>query len=150
MLYDAMIRNLSQAREAMMEGRVEDRYNKLVRVTEIIAGLQMSLDFDQGKEAAQGLYDFYSLLESRVMSLHRNGDVVLCDQLVAEVRDMREAWHQIDKNYDGNSHSPDAVSSDDTGSADTPLDAAPDTGGHTAQSGAHPTYAASGSLLFSA
>lgn len=96
MLYDAVIRNLSQAKDAMMNGRIEDRYHKLVRASEIIAGLQMSLDFDKGLDTAKQLYDFYSLLESRINSLHRHADVILCDALIHELREMREMWHQID------------------------------------------------------
>lgn len=97
MLYDGIIRNLQQAREAMKDKRIEDRYHKLVRASEIIAGLQMSLDFESGAEAAQVLYDFYSSTDSRIMLLHRSNDEASCEALIEEVKYMRELWDQIDK-----------------------------------------------------
>lgn len=97
MLYDGMIRNLKQAMEAMRENRIEDRYHKLVRVSEILLGLQMSLDFDQGQEAAQVLYDFYSYTDTRIMQLHRTNDLSACQQIIDDIREMRDIWNRIDK-----------------------------------------------------
>lgn len=108
MLYDEVIRNLNHARDAIASDQVEVRYNKLVRASEIIAGLQMSLDFDQGQETAAMLYDLYSLLESRIVSLHRSADLPACDALIQEIKQMRELWHRIDVgaiNADGTVHS---------------------------------------------
>jgi flagellar protein FliS len=97
MLYDGIIRHLNQAREAMLNKDIETRYHRLVRASEIIIGLQMSLDFDQGKEAAQVLYDLYSTLDSRISKLHRTNDVIECDALVSEIKEMREFWNRIDR-----------------------------------------------------
>lgn len=97
MLYDGVIRNLQQAREAMEANRIEERYNKLVRASEIIMGLQMSLDFDQGQEAAQVLYEFYSSIDSRIMQLHRTGSREACDTIIDDIRQMRDIWNKIDK-----------------------------------------------------
>ena len=97
MLYDGIIRNLQQAKEAMAENKIEERFNKLVRASEIIMGLQMSLDFDQGQDAAQVLYDFYSSLDSRILQLHRGNDEVGCQQLIDDLKEMRTIWDKIDK-----------------------------------------------------
>lgn len=97
MLYDGIIRNLQQARDAMRENHIETRFNKLVRASEILIGLQMSLDFEQGAEAAQTLYDFYASLDTRIMHLHRSNDAVVCDALIDEIKDMRAVWDQIDR-----------------------------------------------------
>ena len=97
MLYDGIIRNLQQAREAMKEKQIEERFRKLVRASEIITGLQMSLDFESGAEAATVLYDFYSSIDARIMQLHRNNDAEMCDALIEEVKHMRELWNQIDQ-----------------------------------------------------
>lgn len=105
MLYDGVIRTLKQAKEAMEENRIEDRYNKLVRAAEIILGLQMSLDFEQGQEAAQALYDFYASIDSRIMQLHRGNFPDECQRVIDDVREMRDVWDKIDQgivNDDGN------------------------------------------------
>ena len=97
MLYDGIIRNLQQAKEAMEQNNIEQRYNKLVKASEIIIGLQSCLDYDQGQQAAQVLYDFYSSLDSRIIGLHRTNDAGACQSLIDEVKEMRTMWHNIDQ-----------------------------------------------------
>lgn len=97
MLYDGVIRNLQQAVEAMKNNDIAERYNKLTRAGEIIIGLQACLDFDQGEETAQILYDFYSSVDSRIINLHRTNDVNVCLHLVAEIKKMRAMWDKIDR-----------------------------------------------------
>ncbi|MCI5050174.1 MAG: flagellar export chaperone FliS [Rickettsiales bacterium] len=96
MLYDGIIRNLKQAAEAMQNNQIEVRFNKLVRASEIMMGLQSSLDFESGGNAARVLYDFYSTMDNRVMHLHKTNDVEECGRIVDEVREMRDMWAKID------------------------------------------------------
>jgi flagellar protein FliS len=97
MLYDGAIRFLKQAREDMVERRIESRFNKLMRVGEIIMGLQSSLDFDNGGDTAKVLYAFYSNIDMRVLSLHRSNDVEECDRIILELKEMRDVWDKIDR-----------------------------------------------------
>lgn len=96
MLFDGMIRFLQQAREAMQHQRIEERYHLLVRVSEILFGLQSCLDFEGGGEVAKILYHFYGSIDSRVFGLHRSNDVDECGRIIDDLRNMREAWGEID------------------------------------------------------
>lgn len=100
MMYDGAIRFMLQAREAMEQGDVETRYNRLVRVGEIVMGLQSSLDFEVGGDVASILYDFYSSIDMRVMTLHHNNDIPQYESIVADLRDMRNVWATIGADYD--------------------------------------------------
>ena len=95
MLYDGALRFMMQAREAMERGDIETRYNKLVRVGDIIMGLQASLDFEAGGNVAQVLYDFYSVIDMRILALHQQSNVQECDSIIQDLRDMRMAWASI-------------------------------------------------------
>ena len=75
MLYDGMIRFLQQAIEAMEKKDFEARYHKLMRVSDIIIGLQACLDFDSGGPSAKILFDFYSRMDMRIFALNRSNDV---------------------------------------------------------------------------
>lgn len=100
MLYDGMVRFMSQAKEAIESGdimRIEERYQKLTRVCEIIAGLQACLDFDVGGDTAKVLYAFYASIESRVFNLHHAPDAQVCAQIIAELKEMRDVWDSIDR-----------------------------------------------------
>lgn len=96
MLYDGSIRFLKQAREAIAEKRIEDRFNLLTRASDVMLGLQASLDFESGGSVAKVLYDFYSSVDSRILTIQRTNDLGLCDDLIAELKEMREAWNVID------------------------------------------------------
>ena len=95
MLYDGALRFMMQAREAMERGDIETRYHKLVRVGEIVIGLQASLDFEVGGDVAQVLYDFYSAVDMRILALHQQSDLEQCDSIITDLRDMRQAWASI-------------------------------------------------------
>tara|TARA_B100000989_G_scaffold279937_1_gene242989 strand:- start:29 stop:625 length:597 start_codon:yes stop_codon:yes gene_type:complete len=97
MLYEGAIRFVQQAKEAIKENRIEDRYNLLVRASEILMGLQSCLDFEAGDAVARSLYDYYSYIDSRIMSVHRTNKLETCDEIIDELKRMRDVWNRIDK-----------------------------------------------------
>lgn len=99
LLYDGAIRFLQQTKEAIREGRIEDRYHLLLRASDIISGLQTCLDFEQGGDVARVLYQFYASIDNRLFSIHRNNSIADCDEIIADLRQMRDVWQDIDKHY---------------------------------------------------
>ncbi len=120
MLYDGMIRFLKQACEAMKGQRIEDRYNLLVKTANIVMGLQGSLDFDQSKEVATTLYDYYSSVDARIMTLHRTNSIEDCEALIDDLKQMRDVWSHLDAPQDA----------EDTSSATDPSQNEPETVTH--------------------
>jgi flagellar secretion chaperone FliS len=96
MLYDGVIRFLQHAREAIQEKRIEDRYRMLTKASEVLMGLQGCLDFENGGNIAKILYSFYSTIDSRIFSIHRSNSIETCDEIIAELKKMREVWQEID------------------------------------------------------
>ena len=101
MLYDGVIRLVQQAREAIREKRIEQRYRALARATDIIMGLQGCLDFENGGDVARILYNFYSTIDSHIFSIHRTNSMETCDEVIAELKKMRSAWQEIDQSAGG-------------------------------------------------
>lgn len=101
MLYDGAIRFVQQAREAIVDGRIEDRYRLLTRASDIIMGLQSCLDFDKGGDIAKILYQFYASIDARMFSVHQDNSLDSCDRIIADLKNMRDAWHAIDTTPDG-------------------------------------------------
>ena len=106
MLYDGAIRFLQQASEAIEKKDFETRYNKLTRAADIIIGLQACLDFDSGGPSAKVLFDFYTAIDMRIFSLHRNNDLAACQAIIAQMKEMREVWDKIDRGNDTPPESP--------------------------------------------
>lgn len=97
MLYDAAVRYISQAKDAIREKRIEDRYHLLTKAGDIVFGLQSCLDFENGREIAKILYNFYSSIDSRIFTVQRNNSIELCDELIGELKQMRDVWQEIDQ-----------------------------------------------------
>lgn len=97
MLYDGAIRFLQQAKVAMETGNISERYTKLAKSGEIIAGLQSCLDFESGGKTAQILYDFYASTEIRILTLHRTSNQEECEAIVNDLKQMRDVWMHIDR-----------------------------------------------------
>lgn len=97
MLYDGAMRFVQQAIEAIKKEDYETRYNLLVKTSEIITGLQNSLDFENGGDIAKLLYDYYASIDARLFSVHRSNNIALLESVIKELRMMRDAWHEIDQ-----------------------------------------------------
>ncbi|MBV8938592.1 MAG: flagellar export chaperone FliS [Alphaproteobacteria bacterium] len=112
MLYDAIIRNLQLAAEAMRDQLIEERYQRLSRASSIIFGLQSCLNFEQGGDVAPILRSFYLAIDLRIFSLHRTNSVADCNELVKEIKEMRDAWDAIDRDNaaPAQMHRPEAAS----------------------------------------
>jgi flagellar protein FliS len=100
MIYDGAIRFLQQAADAIEQKDYEARYNKLIRVSDIITGLQACLDFQAGGNPAKILYDFYSSVDARIFALHRTNDIEACRAIIADMKQMRDVWSAIDSGMD--------------------------------------------------
>lgn len=97
LLYDGAIRLVQQAKEAIAEKRIEDRYNLLIKASELIGGLQGCLDFDNGGEIAKILYSYYSAIDTRLFAIHRTNSIEECESVIADLKQMRSAWNDIDQ-----------------------------------------------------
>lgn len=97
LLYEGALRYAKQAKEAIEKSDIETRYNSLTKACEILTGLQLSLDFKEGGEVAQLLYDYYAGLDQRLTSLHFNQDMAICDACIRHLTMMKEAWEDVHK-----------------------------------------------------
>lgn len=98
LLYEGAIRSMQQAREAIADKRIEDRYHAVTKARDIILGLQGCLDFENGGNIAHVLYSFYATIEGNMFSIHRTNSIATCDEVIAELKKMRDVWQEIDRN----------------------------------------------------
>lgn len=98
MLFEGVIKHVRQAISAIDSDDVQMRYNSLTKACEIINGLQLSLDFDNGGEIAPILYDYYLGIEMRLMSVHQSNDKAMCEMCIGHLEMMKSAWEEIDHN----------------------------------------------------
>jgi flagellar protein FliS len=97
LLYDGVIRFVQQAKEAITEKRIEDRYHLLIKASEVIGGLQGCLDFDNGGTIARILYNYYASIDMRLFTIHRTNSLETCDEIITDLKQMRDTWDEIDQ-----------------------------------------------------
>ncbi len=103
MLYDGIIKFVKKAKEAIIEDRIEERFNSIQRACNIILGLQSGLDFERGGNVSELLNNFYSSIDTRLLLIHDTNDVKMCDQIIAELKVMRDAWEHVHNTTEENS-----------------------------------------------
>lgn len=97
MLYDGAIKYMQKAIEAIEEENIQDRYNALEKASSIVVGLQAALDFEKGKDISEALENYYFSIDMRIISVHRSQDIEMCNQIIKELRQMRDAWEEVDQ-----------------------------------------------------
>jgi len=103
MLYEGVIKYVQHTKEAIEKNDIETRYNSITKACDIINGLQLSLDFENGDEIAKLLYDYYAGLDSRLSSVHFSNDIKICEACIDQLKTMRDAWEEIDQGQDSES-----------------------------------------------
>lgn len=92
MLYDGVLRQITNARSAIGDRRINDRYIAVQKATLILEGLQGCLDHEKGGEIAPQLDQLYSHYIFRLQAINMEDNAAICDELAAQIRVLRESW----------------------------------------------------------
>lgn len=97
MLYEGTIRFLQQAMEAIRNEDAEMRFERLNKASEIILALKTALDMSSGSAQAKELDNFYRMIDSRIVALHRTQNLGECADIIERIRVIRDVWDAIDR-----------------------------------------------------
>jgi flagellar protein FliS len=91
-LYDAALRSLYRAKQAVEEDDVHGRRLAVHKVTEIIMHLQAHLRADVGGAPAMALSDFYAAMFAMTLEASHAASPEAFDEVIWSVRNVRDAW----------------------------------------------------------
>jgi flagellar protein FliS len=95
MLLDGFIETINKAEVQIQKNDIEGKAKSLIKASNIVMGLQTSLDVENGGEIAKNLNELYTYISRRVFEINLQNDV----KIIAEVRDLinsiRDAWKQV-------------------------------------------------------
>jgi len=93
-LYDGIVRFMNQAIDAVEQNDADQRRAAVKRAMDIVMHLQVTLDRKRGGKPAEALTEFYTAM----FALMLQGSQANCrqkfEQVIANVRNVREAWKQ--------------------------------------------------------
>lgn len=92
MLYDGILRQITVARDAIENGRVNDRFIAVQKATLIVEALQGCLDHEKGGEIAPQLDQIYTYIIFRLQAINIDNDPAICDELLERAGDLRGSW----------------------------------------------------------
>lgn len=95
MLYEGAMRFVREAKQAIQERRIEDRYNHVAKAYKVIDALHCCIDFDKGGDIARTLDRYYNYILTRLTQINVGNDANICDEVVDSLRTMCRAWEQI-------------------------------------------------------
>jgi flagellar secretion chaperone FliS len=95
MLYDGALCRLRESRQAIIEGRIEDRFLAVQKASAIIDGLHACLDIERGGDVAPLLDRMYGYIGLRLQQINIRQDPAICDELIAHLDELRRAWNTV-------------------------------------------------------
>jgi flagellar protein FliS len=100
MLYEGILRFLNNAKLAIRDNNIQDRFNNLEKAVEIINGLQLCLDLENGGEVAAELNKFYNTMITKInfINIKHEGEEAV-ELIVQQFKPLKEAWEEVDKKY---------------------------------------------------
>lgn len=96
MAYDGILSMVMRARQAIQENDHEARFIHLEKACKIIMSLQTALDHARGGEIAKILDNMYFSFDIRLLRQNMEPNVEKLDQVIQEIRSMRDAWADVD------------------------------------------------------
>ena len=98
LLYDAMIREVAEAKAAIEENRIEDRFNATQKACKILVGLQSHLDFEKGGDISRMLDQFYHTIFRDLQQVNMKNSAALCDEIMTALGEVRASWSELARN----------------------------------------------------
>ncbi|MDI3547014.1 MAG: flagellar secretion chaperone FliS [Halanaerobiales bacterium] len=94
MLYNGAIKFGQQARQGLVDKKVELANNNLKRVQAIINELMVTLDMERGGEIANNLYNLYDYINRRLIQANIRKDPEIVDEVLDLLVDLKETWEE--------------------------------------------------------
>ena len=95
MLYDQILLSLRRARIALDAGQIETRAMQIIRASDMITELRVSLDHVQGGAIAANLDALYAYMLAELLDANRRQDPVPLDRVLVIARELRDAFGEV-------------------------------------------------------
>ena len=97
MLYEGAISFLRQAQERMEQKDVTGKGRYLGKALDIIAELNASLNFQEGREVAANLFHLYNFMTGHLTRANISWDQEAVTEVIAMLGQLKEAWEEVCK-----------------------------------------------------
>ncbi len=92
MLFDKMLLTLRRARVALEAGEVETRTELLLKASDMLTELRVTLDHEQGGDIARNLDALYGYALQQLFAVNRHREVARLDEVLRIVGELRDGF----------------------------------------------------------
>jgi flagellar protein FliS len=97
MAYDGMLRFLTEAKRAMLEGDLEAQGTNIAKTQALVLELLCTLDHQAYPLLADNLDQLYRYMYDRLTWANVHDDTVALAEVVRHLHELREAWAEADR-----------------------------------------------------
>ena len=92
LLLETLSARISQARHCIEENDIIEKITRLTKALNILDGLRMSLNLEQGGEIAANLDDLYDYMQRQLVRANSHNDMAILDEVKVLVEEIKQAW----------------------------------------------------------
>src|SRR5574344_2038400 len=94
LLYDAAIRFLIKAKQAIEEKNIQETHNNIVACENIILEFMSTIDIKNGGDLAQRLYNLYDYFYNTLVEANMQKDMRKVNEVLTHLKGLRETWQK--------------------------------------------------------
>jgi flagellar protein FliS len=95
MCYDAIVKDLHDAKRYHQERNIEASYDKIRHAQDVITELLVGLDYEKGGDIAVNLGRIYNFVLRQLITVNTKTKPEHYDPLIRLMESLKEAWDQI-------------------------------------------------------
>ena len=95
LLLDTLSVRIAEAKTCIQDGDIGEKITRLTKALNILDGLRMSLNIEEGGEIASNLDDLYDYMQRQLIQANAHNDVPILDEVKGLVDEIKGAWSMI-------------------------------------------------------
>ncbi len=95
LLLETLSVRITEAKTCIQEDDIGEKITRLTKALNILDGLRMSLNIEEGGEIASNLDDLYDYMQRQLIQANAHNDVPILDEVKGLVEEIKSAWIMI-------------------------------------------------------
>jgi len=92
LLLETLEVRVNEAKACILQGDITEKIIKLTKALNILDGLRMSLNIEEGGEIAANLDDLYDYMQRQLIQANAHNDMEILDEVKGLVQEITSAW----------------------------------------------------------
>lgn len=92
LLLETLSVRITEAKSCIQQGDITEKITRLTKALNILDGLRMSLNIEEGGEIAANLDDLYDYMQRQLVQANAHNDMGILDEVKSLVEEITSAW----------------------------------------------------------